>query len=380
MSHRDRGIGKGLNRTSFVAKMLRLIIILIAIAVAKAKDKKTSFDEIIEINNKAESQFTLAGDNDLPELFEGDIVMTKSLETDISNMEYAAKNKIAKFDAITNGAWTKGIIPYTFDRYFNAKGRNIVRQAIADYKKHTCIKWVPRTNQRSYVTFFHGSGCYSMIGQQGGPQRISLANPGCLHRGIAIHEMMHCAGFFHEQSRTDRDSYIEIRWQNIRAGVDYNFKKYRYGQASTLGASYDKSSVMHYGNYAFSKNGQKTIVSRSNPSETLGQRRGLSKIDIEQLKKYYKCRGTTRPTQKPTTSCKDSYVFCAVLRGHCSHSWVTRNCKKTCGKCSKPKPKPRPCTDKSQHCPGWAKAGYCSERSRYFGYMKNNCKKSCKRC
>ena len=54
-----------------------------------------------------------------PDLFEGDIVMTKSLQTDIDNMEYAAKNKISKFDAITNGAWSKGVIPYTFARNFS---------------------------------------------------------------------------------------------------------------------------------------------------------------------------------------------------------------------------------------------------------------------
>ena len=55
----------------------------------------------------------------VPELFEGDIVMTKSLETDIDNMEYAAKNKISKFDAIANRAWVNGVIPYTFSSYFS---------------------------------------------------------------------------------------------------------------------------------------------------------------------------------------------------------------------------------------------------------------------
>lgn len=58
-----------------------------------------------------------------------------------------------------------------------------------------------------------------MIGQVGGPQTISLAYPGCVNKGIAIHEMMHCAGFFHEQSRIDRDRFITIQWQNIRAGI-----------------------------------------------------------------------------------------------------------------------------------------------------------------
>ena len=57
-----------------------------------------------------------------------------------------------------------------------------------------------------------------MIGQQGGRQQVSLASPGCLQKGVAVHEIMHALGFFHEQSRLDRDTYIRINWANINSG------------------------------------------------------------------------------------------------------------------------------------------------------------------
>ena len=52
--------------------------------------------------------------------------------------------------------------------------------------------------------------------------------------------------------------------------------------------------------YAFSINRRQTITSLSNPNERLGQRVGLSAIDVRQLNKYYKCEGTTTVvTAKP---------------------------------------------------------------------------------
>ena len=59
--------------------------------------------------------------------------------------------------------------------------------------------------------------CYSSLGKQNSPQVISLQVPGCTNKlGTAVHEMMHALGFFHEQSRMDRDNFINIDWNNIK--------------------------------------------------------------------------------------------------------------------------------------------------------------------
>eukprot|EP00112_Aurelia_sp_Birch-Aquarium-sp1_P014252 Seg3064.2 transcript_id=Seg3064.2/GoldUCD/mRNA.D3Y31 product="Zinc metalloproteinase nas-4" protein_id=Seg3064.2/GoldUCD/D3Y31 len=271
-------------------KIFLLLLVVCGFSVAKEHpaNRLASFDQIEKINENIKSIYETPSNSQDLELFEGDIIWTQSLKNDVNNKAFGADQTLIYSDAVNNGAWTGGVIPYSFDADFKAKGRKVVKKAVAQFNKHTCIKWVPRTNESDYVSFFHGRGCYSYVGKQRGEQQISLANPYCLLKGIAMHEMMHCAGFYHEQSRRDRDKHIKVYFKNINSRYMHNFKMYRDGKASTLGEPYDKQSIMHYGNFAFSKNGEKTITSLSDPDEVMGQRKKFSKIDIQQLNKSAK--------------------------------------------------------------------------------------------
>ena len=60
-----------------------------------------------------------------------------------------------------------------------------------------------------------------MIGVQGGMQDISIGHR-CDSHATIIHEMMHAVGFFHEQSRRDRDNYVTIYWNNIQDSKSVN--------------------------------------------------------------------------------------------------------------------------------------------------------------
>jgi hypothetical protein len=79
--------------------------------------------------------------------------------------------------------------------------------------------------------------------------------------GTPIHELMHSLGFFHEQSRHDRDKYVQVFWQNVQLGQEHNFKKFDRVLATTK-VPYDFSSVMHYSSFAFSKNNKTTIKAK----------------------------------------------------------------------------------------------------------------------
>ncbi|XP_059508206.1 embryonic protein UVS.2-like [Stegostoma tigrinum] len=69
--------------------------------------------------------------------------------------------------------------------------------------------------------------------------------------------------------------------------AEYNFVKM---DTNNLGTTYDYSSVMHYGRYAFSKDRRSvTIVPKPNPNIYIGQRYGMSNLDALKVNKLYNC-------------------------------------------------------------------------------------------
>ncbi|KAL4224243.1 hypothetical protein ACF0H5_017696 [Mactra antiquata] len=226
-------------------------------------------------------------------LFEGDI------------KGYNRKQPVLR-TAITNHdqLWNTRVVPYVIDSVFDSTGRGHIQAAIDEYHQKTCIRWVPRTSETDHVVFKQISGCYSNIGRTGGAQDISLMGA-CLRKGSAVHEMMHALGFWHEQSRPDRDSWVHIITTNIQSGKEYNFDKLDPNQVDTLGVQYDYTSVMHYSKYAFSKNGNPTIMPTRPDGNTIGQREGLSDHDVERIRKLYGCdiqAATPAPTNPPQTN------------------------------------------------------------------------------
>ena len=78
-----------------------------------------------------------------------------------------------------------------------------------------------------------------------------------------MHEFIHALGMYHVQSRTDRDTYVEIKWDNIPEDAKHNFKIKK--TTRTFDVPYDPLSIMHYSYNAFCKDCSKpTIVSKVN--------------------------------------------------------------------------------------------------------------------
>lgn len=58
-----------------------------------------------------------------------------------------------------------------------------------------------------------------MGNQHVGKQRLSIGT-NCDRIATIEHEFLHALGFWHEQSRADRDDYVKIMWDYISEGTE----------------------------------------------------------------------------------------------------------------------------------------------------------------
>jgi len=109
--------------------------------------------------------------------------------------------------------WPGGVVFYQFAPYITDEQRGLVRAAMDELESISDVTFVPRTEELHYLYIIEDGGNWSYVGMVRGPQELSIYNWN--YKYIIIHELMHALGLFHEQSRTDRDDYIEIHYENI---------------------------------------------------------------------------------------------------------------------------------------------------------------------
>lgn len=172
--------------------------------------------------------------------------------------------------------------------------KNLISDAFDLFKKHTCVKFIPRAAEKDYIEFDNGpTGCWSHVGRVGGSQIINLQAPGCTIKvGTILHEVLHSVGFFHEQNRNDRDDHVKVNFNNIPEDKNVNFEKMSADEISAYNVPYDVKSVLHYSSFAFSKNTQRTIEARKDPTlnDLMGQRDAFSDADIKKIRAMYECK------------------------------------------------------------------------------------------
>ena len=185
--------------------------------------------------------------------------------------------------AISNNFWPSGIVPYQFDGNTWAAFRTAVVNDMAVWERVADVDFVPRTTQEDYIHIMYDAGeNSSFVGPQGGRQDVKLASWG--NWVVVCHELCHALGFWHEQSRPDRDTYVQIHWDYIDEDKKHNFDKH---SGAFYWGYYDFLSSMHYGQFAFDNGScglaRCTTITCKSPYQAyqglIGQRDSLTHMD-----------------------------------------------------------------------------------------------------
>ncbi|XP_068591543.1 meprin A subunit beta-like [Cebidichthys violaceus] len=189
--------------------------------------------------------------------------------------------------------WTSPV-PYVLEKDLEMNAKGVILKAFDQFRLKSCIDFKPRDSEDNYISVQKLDGCFSHIGRSRKPkgQVLSIGRY-CDEISTVEHEFLHAFGFYHEQSRYDRDNYVTIAYENIKAGYERNFREVSNKTTTTQGVPYDYWSVMHYGKNAFNNGNGSTIITKDPTfQDVIGQRRELSPSDVLELNLLYKCNST----------------------------------------------------------------------------------------
>jgi hypothetical protein len=161
---------------------------------------------------------------------------------------------------IPTNFWPQGYIPIVispevvkWDMY------KTVLKALTRLNTETNVRFKPRTDEANYIKIEMymddpNIGGLSAVGRVGGEQLLFL------NRGqgetVVLHELLHALGFWHEQSRADRNTYVHVNLDSVKRGYENNFE---IEPGIAIGA-YDYKSIMHYGAQAFAISGTAVTI------------------------------------------------------------------------------------------------------------------------
>jgi astacin len=235
--------------------------------------------------------------------FEGDIVLTGEQAEELYEAVAHGDDVRHKRKFVATGARRWNVnrpIEYSFDGSHSPKEQKVIELALQHWSNVTCLNFYRRDDppRGSRIVFTDVDGCASNVGRNPSnePQFVSLSSE-CLRLGVIAHEVAHALGFWHEQSRPDRDKFVDVLWRNIDGDSLGQFLKEKNHDVDTLGIPYDYGSIMHYRSKAFAKTDSlyTLLTNTRDYQRTIGQRDQLSFNDIRLMNKAYCSKRCSSP-------------------------------------------------------------------------------------
>lgn len=182
--------------------------------------------------------------------------------------------------------WTNGIWYYKIE----SSRASDIQTAMNMISGVSNVKFVERTNQSQYVSIYDiptsdtvTSSQSNHVGMETGTTNKTILLQARQGVGTIAHEILHSLGFFHEQSRPDRDNYITV-YDHL---IPNDWKaQFNIAPGSQGIGPFDFNSIMAYGSQ-LGPNGPIVMVNKATNEPWLAQRFYLSDGDIAGLAAMY---------------------------------------------------------------------------------------------
>ncbi|KAJ7348796.1 hypothetical protein OS493_038998 [Desmophyllum pertusum] len=142
------------------AFLLGLGVFLVSFAIGECLKNKGAMEQILEANMKPDAHHSPPGKH--LSFYQGDIRLTKKQTENLKKYGDPTKGSADSRAAsnVDSERWPNAVIPYTFDCSIGNMESAVrsVLNAMKQWERKTCLRFVPRTNEKAYLEFFKDQG------------------------------------------------------------------------------------------------------------------------------------------------------------------------------------------------------------------------------